>query len=189
MSMLRTMGLLGASGLVTFLVACGSSNSSTSTSSSSSSSTTASSSSSSSSSSSGTGGAGGGSCVTEMYKKYGGQATFHKVTGDIITKAAGDATVGKFFTAVAADPAKLAAFSQNLEDFLVMVYGGPNNYKGKDMKTAHKGLAITSSDYDYFVTSVIVPVLKTDGVSDADIMNCFAPPVVDPALKASIVGQ
>ena len=99
-----------------------------------------------------------------------------------------------------------STFTGKLAAFLVFVYGGPTSitytdnkmYNGvQDMKTAHTGLAITSAQYDYFVTNIVVPVLIAKGVkhgtggtaSPDDVSSCFAPPLVDAAFKATIVGQ
>jgi hemoglobin len=134
----------------------------------------------------GAGGAGGGSCTAAMYSKY-GAAAFTQVTDDLVTLAAADPQVGHYFSGLDT-PAKVSAFEVSLDNFLVLVYGGPNNYTGPDMATAHAGLAISSDDYDYFV-GLIVQVLMKDGVTTEDIGDCFAPPVVDPTFKASIVGK
>ena len=128
----------------------------------------------------------GGDCTTQMFAKY-GDAAFTTVTNDLVTMAAADAQVGHYFAGLDT-PDKVTAFEDSLDKFLVMVYGGPNNYKGKDMTAAHTGLNITSDDYDYFV-GLIVKVLTADGVAAGDITGCFAPPVVDAAFKASIVGH
>lgn len=129
-------------------------------------------------------------CTAQMFDKY-GQAAFLKVNDDIIAAsvAAPTAMIGTTFQDLAAAGAdRVEEFRANLAAFLVFVYGGPNNYTGPTMEEAHEGLDITSEQYDYFVTEIIVPVLTADGVSEDDIANCFAPPVVDPAFKASIVG-
>ena len=142
----------------------------------------------------GQGGHGGGApkaCSTMMFDKY-GAAAFLKVRDSIVTKALAAPVdkIGPSFQALAMKPpADVDAFKQNLADFLVMVYGGPNNYKGADMKTAHKGLAITADQYDYFIGQVVVPALIENGVESNDIATCFAAPVTDAAFKASIVGQ
>jgi hypothetical protein len=94
---------------------------------------------------------------------------------------------GPSFNSVAADPAKLAALEANLGDFLVFVYGGPNNYKGQSMTDAHKDLAITQAQYDYFLTNDVVKALTDKGVPQKDIDTCFAPPLVDKAFVATIV--
>jgi hypothetical protein len=93
---------------------------------------------------------------------------------------------------------KLAAFKGNLAAFLVFAYGGPTSITYTDgakyigpqsMEMAHKGLGITSAQYDYFLTSIVVPALTKVGVSSADVSSCFAPILVNSAFKASIVGQ
>lgn len=120
------------------------------------------------------------------------EAIFTKVLAELDTK--GDANIGGSFAGVR----NLARFKGNLAAFLVWVYGGPESieytdgstYVGpQDMVAAHAGLGITSEQYDYFVASIIVPALADSGVPMDDISSCFAPPVVDAAFKASIVGK
>lgn len=131
------------------------------------------------------------SCSSEMFDKYGVDA-FLAVNTRIIDLAVAAPTsmVGPTFQDLAAQPtARVQEFSDNLANFLVFVYGGPNNYTGPDMETAHRGLGITSEQYDFFVTDVVVPALADSGVPEEDITDCFAPPVLDPTFKASIVNQ
>jgi hypothetical protein len=89
-------------------------------------------------------------------------------------------------------------FKGKLAAFLVYAYGGPTSitytdgktYSGlQDMASAHAGLGITSAQFDYFVSNIVVPALTSSGVSAADVSSCFAPVVTDAAFKASIVGK
>ena len=132
------------------------------------------------------------SCSSEMFDKY-GETAFVAVRDSIVTKALAAPTdkLGDAFEVFARDAsaAEIQNFKDNLASFLVMVYGGPSNYGGRSMEQAHAGLNITSDQYDYFVTEIIVPALAENGVPADDISMCFAPPVVDPAFKASIVGR
>jgi hypothetical protein len=97
-------------------------------------------------------------------------------------------------------------FKGNLAAFLVFAYGGPTSIKYTDGKTyqgpqdmveSHTGLNITSSQYDYFVTNIVVPALTKNGVKHGaggaadpnDVASCFAPILTTPAFKASIVGH
>ncbi len=111
-----------------------------------------------------------------MFEKY-GQEAFVKVNNSIIAKAAAapTASVGGSFKALT--PAQVATLTTNLGDFLIQAYGGPKNYKGKDMVKAHEGLNITEAQYDYFITEVVVKALSENGVSTDDITNGFAPAV------------
>ena len=95
--------------------------------------------------------------------------------------------VGGSFAALT--PAQVTTLKTNLGAFLVYAYGGPNNYTGKTMEAAHAGLAITSDQYDYFITDVVVAALTEGGVAADDISGCFAPVVTDATFKASIVGK
>jgi truncated hemoglobin YjbI len=164
--------LAAAGTLLTAMLACSSSSSSTG-----SGGTT-------SSSSASTGS--GGSCTTQMYAKY-GPAAFTTVTDDLVKTAAADPQIGHYFAALTTT-AEVTAFEASLDQFIVGVYGGPNDYTGPDMATAHKGLHITSADYTYFV-GLIVKDLESNGVSDSDVTDCFAPPITAAAFEASIVGM
>jgi len=129
-------------------------------------------------------------CHKDMFGKYKAEG-FTKVNDLIIKKAveAPEDKVGKTFKKLAKDKKAAARVKTNLAAFLIKVYGGDDKYKGKDMPTAHKGMKITSEQYDYFIKEIVVPALKEAGVSEDDITNCFAPPVTDEAFKASIVGK
>ena len=126
---------------------------------------------------------------------------FTNVNGELT--ANGTANLGTAFTKIGSgNPPStadgLAAFKGNLAAFLVYTYGGPSiitytdnvtYYGPQDMSQSHAGLGIASSQYDYFVSSVVVPALTAKGVSSGDISACFAPPLLDAGFKASIVGQ
>lgn len=141
----------------------------------------------------------------ETYKSAGfvavNKAIFANVTAEIT--AHGTTNLGDSFTKIGtANPASTAddlpTFEGNLAAFLVFAYGGPTEitytdgkkYEGvQDMEMAHAGLAITSAQYDYFITTIVVPALTSSGVTAADVSSCFAPIVTDAAFKATIVGQ
>jgi hypothetical protein len=117
--------------------------------------------------------------------------------------ANGTANLGTAFTKIGSgNPPSTSdnaqTFEGSLAAFLVFTYGGPYqityvdgvNYFGpQDMPSAHAGLNITSSQYDYFVNDIIVPALTTKGVTMADVSSCFAPALTSASFKASIVGQ
>ncbi len=133
--------------------------------------------------------AGSTNCTTEMYAKY-KQAGFEAVNANILTNvgtvsAMNPSPIGDSFKGLTTDQVK--AVETNLLAFLVKVYGGPDNYKGRSMKDSHAALDITKEQYDAFIGMVVVPALSKAGVPEKDITDCFAPPVVDPAFVADIV--
>ena len=138
------------------------------------------------------------------------KAIFANVNAEVT--ANGSANVGDSFTKIGTGNPVSATddgptFEGKLAAFLVWVYGGPNSimytdgktYVGdnQDMVAAHTGLGITSAQYTYFVTNIVVPALTSRGVKHGaggaadpnDVSSCFAPPVLDPAFIATIVGH
>ncbi len=135
-----------------------------------------------------------------IFANVGAEISANKTTnlGDSFTK------IGSGNPASTKDDAP--TFKGNLAAFLVYAYGGPSSitytdmkmYAGpQDMVEAHTGLGITSAQYDYFLTNIVVPALVKTGVKNGaggaaapnDVSSCFAPILVDPAFKASIVGK
>lgn len=117
-------------------------------------------------------------------------AAVPKAASDIVDKAAADPEFKDFFAPlVAKGQAAVDAFKTSLANFISDAYKcTTGKYTGPTMATAHMGLNITQKQYDDFI-ALIATVLKTDGVADADITNCFAPPLVDPTFSSTIVGK
>ena len=88
-----------------------------------------------------------------LYKRLGGYDALAAVTDDFIGRLATDKQLGKFFTGLS-DGSK-AKVRQLVVDQLCAATGGPCLYLGRDMKTAHKGLGITESDWDVAVKHLI----------------------------------
>ena len=74
-----------------------------------------------------------------------------------------------------------------------VTYTSGTNYQGTftapTMVAIHTGMAITPSQYTYFVDNVIVAAATSSGMASADITSCFAPFFTDSSFEASIVGH
>jgi hemoglobin len=86
-----------------------------------------------------------------LYDRLGGKMAIKAVVDDFVGRVGGDARINGFFAATVADPKRLAAFKGNLVDQICQAAGGPCKYKGKDMKTAHKGMGISTADFTALV--------------------------------------
>ena len=127
-------------------------------------------------------------CATDICATYG--AAVPTVAGAIVDQAATDPEFADFFAPLVAEgePA-VQAFKDSLANFISDAYGCTEGaYTGPDMPTAHAGMGITQMQYDDFI-ALIAGVLAGAGVPEDDINLCFAPPLVDPAFSAMIVGQ
>jgi len=81
-----------------------------------------------------------------LYSRAGGHDAMVAVTEDFVDWSLADKTLGRFFPNVRPGPA-LDALNERIVEFLCSITGGPCVYKGRDMKTTHKGLGINEEDW------------------------------------------
>lgn len=127
-------------------------------------------------------------CTTDICATYG--AAVPAVAGMIVDTAAADPLfMDDFAPLVAEGQPAVDAFKLSLANFISDAYGCTSGaYTGPSMEAAHAGQGITQEDYDAFI-GLIAGVLAGAGVPESDITLCFAPPLVDPAFAATIIGQ
>lgn len=102
-----------------------------------------------------------------LYERLGGKDAIAKVVDASLKNITEDKRINKFFTKTTKDPKKVEALRANLIDQICAATGGPCEYKGKDMKTAHKGMKIKEADFTAFVEDV-TKALESSGVGKAE---------------------
>lgn len=103
-----------------------------------------------------------------IFEKYGGQETVNKLVDAFYVRMLADDNVKGFFEGV--DMNKLKGHQQK---FIAFAIGGPNNYEGRDMKTAHLGMGLNDSHYDSLVDN-LSDAMDSLGVSEDDIVAVVA---------------
>lgn len=93
-----------------------------------------------------------------LYKRLGGYDALAAVTDDFIARLAEDKQLSRFLVGLS-DNSK-GHLRQLVVDLLCQVTGGPCIYIGRDMKTSHKGLGITGSDWDITVKALVATLDK-----------------------------
>ena len=93
-----------------------------------------------------------------LYQRLGGYDAIAAVTDDVITQLANDKLIAPFLTGLSNDSKK--KLRQHFVDFLCAASGGPCIYTGRDMKTAHAGMGITSAQWDSSVKDVTATLDK-----------------------------
>jgi len=93
-----------------------------------------------------------------LYKRLGGYDAIAAVTDDFIARMAEDKQLARFLVGMS-DNSK-GHLRQLVVDQLCMATGGPCLYIGRDMKTSHKGLGITGSDWDLAVKALAASLDK-----------------------------
>ncbi len=89
---------------------------------------------------------GGGQMKKSLYARLGGYDAIAAVVDDFIGRLVADKRFTKFFVGHSED--SLKKIRMHVIDQLCAAAGGPCLYIGRDMKTSHHGLGITSDDWD-----------------------------------------
>ena len=87
----------------------------------------------------------------KLYDRLGGKDAITAVVKEFVeNQVAKDARINAFFA-----NADIPGLEAKLVDQICMATGGPCEYKGKDMKTAHTGMGIKESDFNALVDDLV----------------------------------
>ncbi|MCC3247339.1 group 1 truncated hemoglobin [Methylocystis sp. WRRC1] len=109
--------------------------------------------------------------MSSLYERLGGEPAVNAAVDIFYRRVLADGRIAKFFEGV--DMEKQAA---KQKAFLTMVFGGPNNYTGLDMRNAHKHLVAQGLN-DSHVDAVIENLngtLRQLGVAEKDVQAVAA---------------
>ncbi|MBI1799134.1 MAG: group 1 truncated hemoglobin [Candidatus Eisenbacteria bacterium] len=81
-----------------------------------------------------------------LYSRLGGEAGIRAVVGQFVANLAADTRINHYFADTDLDPLK-ASFV----NLIGQSTGGPQKYAGRDMKTTHAGMGITTADFSALI--------------------------------------
>jgi hemoglobin len=90
--------------------------------------------------------AGPASAQSSLYQRLGGYPAIKAVVDDFVGNVAADKRINRFFART-----DIARLKQNLVDQICSGTGGPCIYTGRDMKSAHAGMGVTSGHFNALV--------------------------------------
>jgi len=90
-----------------------------------------------------------------LYDRLGGKQAITAVVDEFVGRVAADNRINDFFAATASNPAQLASFKMKLVDQICEAAGGPCKYTGKDMKSAHRGMGISTADFNALAEDLV----------------------------------
>jgi hemoglobin len=120
-----------------------------------------------------------------LFERLGGKDGITKIVDAAVKNVSEDKLIAKYFAKTTKDPKKLDAFKADLVEQVCEATGGPCQYKGKDMKAAHKGMKIKDAEYTAFVDAV-TKALDQAGVAKPEQDELVA---ALGAMKADIVEE
>jgi len=85
-----------------------------------------------------------------LYARLGGYDALCAASDDLLARLQADPQLGGYWKGASLDNRRRAR--QLIVDFLVEAAGGPAYYTGRDMQTSHRGMGISRSDWEVFLT-------------------------------------
>jgi len=86
---------------------------------------------------------------SSLYVKYGSRITTG-ISELVYDRLLADPDLAPFFVGV-----DVEALRDHMADFLGVVTGGPDIYRGRDIRDAHHSLSITNADFDRLLAHII----------------------------------
>lgn len=101
--------------------------------------------------------------MSTLYERLGGEDAVDTAVDIFYEKVLADDRISLFF-----ENLDMVAQAIKQKNFLTMVFGGPSNYSGKDMRSGHAHLGLTEEHFDAVVEN-LAATLRDLNVSDVDI--------------------
>ncbi len=103
--------------------------------------------------------------MASLYERIGGETAVNVAVDKFYTKVLADNRINHFF-----ENLDMVAQANKQKAFLTMVFGGPHNYSGRDMRSSHAHLSLTEEHFNAVVEN-LAATLQELGVSAADIQE------------------
>ena len=103
--------------------------------------------------------------MTTLYERIGGETAVDKAVDIFYEKVLADERINSFFENI-----DMFAQARKQKAFLTMVFGGPNDYTGEDMRNAHAGMGLNDEHFNAVVED-LAATLSELGVGDGDIQE------------------
>src|SRR5688572_24040394 len=97
-----------------------------------------------------------------LYVRLGGEPGVRKIVNDILDKNLNNPFIGHHFEKVDMNKLKQLVF-----EFFSMGIGGPHQYTGRDMRTAHSNLNISDDDFEKANHDTLL-ALEMNGVGETE---------------------
>lgn len=97
-----------------------------------------------------------------LFERLGGEANVRKIVNAVLDKNSNNPLIAHHFSSTDMEKLKQKAF-----EFFSMGTGGPHQYTGRDMRTAHANMNITIEEYDS-ATDDTLSALDDNGVGQKE---------------------
>lgn len=95
-----------------------------------------------------------------LFERLGGRNGISNIVDDTVENHMNNTNVNARFLPFKDKPEQLAIIKNHTVNFFQAGSGGPNNYSGKDMVTAHTGMNISPAEYMHVVDDIFMALDK-----------------------------
>jgi len=120
-----------------------------------------------------------------IYEKLGGSEGISAIVDDIVEQHIKNENIKHYFIPLKENPEYFNQFKQHVKKFLASGTGGKEEYKGRDMSSAHKGLNLSEADFLHAIDDILL-VLDTHKVDRASRNEILATLY---SMKSSVIRQ
>ncbi|TDD97462.1 group I truncated hemoglobin [Flavobacterium cellulosilyticum] len=119
-----------------------------------------------------------------LFERLGAVDGITAIVDDVVEAHFSNPDIKARFLPLKSDPTHFAEVRQHLINFFIMGSGGPQNYSGKDMHTAHVGMNISQGEYMSTIDDIMGALDKNniDEQSKKDVLAILY------SLKSQMVG-
>ena len=110
---------------------------------------------------------------TTLFERLGGRIGISKIVDDTVENHMNNTNINARFLPLKNEHEKLAIIKTHTIDFFSMGSGGPANYHGRDMETAHKGMNISPGEYVHTVDETSLLHWIKMGLTKQQKRKCF----------------
>ncbi len=120
-----------------------------------------------------------------LFERLGGHKGISMIVDDTVDNHMNNPHVNARFLPLKENLDQLAIIKNHTIDFFSAGSGGPNNYKGKDMVTAHTGMNISPAEYVHVIDDIFMALDKNniDEDSKKDVLAILW------SLKGMMIGK
>jgi hemoglobin len=108
-----------------------------------------------------------------LFERLGGRSGISIIVDDTVENHMNNPAVNARFLPLKEKQEQLTIIKNHTIDFFSAGSGGPNNYKGKDMVTAHTGMNISPAEYMHVIDDIFMALDKNniDEESKKDVLS------------------
>lgn len=100
--------------------------------------------------------------TTTLFERLGGIAGISSLVDDTVAAHMANPAINARFLPYKEQPERLALIKKHTVEFFTMGSGGPANYSGRDMVTAHTGMNVSPSEYMHAIDDIFLALDKNN---------------------------